>query len=333
MVVQECSVASPDLTIIIPAYNEGERLATGFERLMRAGSEGRLDLAALELLYIDDGSSDDTATRAADLARRLPNAQVLRQKSNKGKGAAVRLGVATATAPKLIFTDADFAIDPRQIPSIVAALDLAPIAVGSRAVRGHVDYGSRARTVAGRGFNRLVRLLSAVDLRDTQCGFKGLRTAEAKLLFHLTKIDGFAFDVEILARASLLGWPVVVVPVSWSDVGGTHVKVARDSATMFLDLIRSRFSGRHMPALVGLENLGQTSSAEIAEVVQGTPLEAAPLVVLADGRRVLLAPLVPDDEALSSLRAASNIIGGTALSLPTIDLIGCTSIVTLTAPA
>ena len=325
-------MASPDLSLIIPAYNEGDRLATGFARLERAGEDGRLDLSRLELLYVDDGSSDDTAARAAELADRLPNARVLRQPANRGKGAAVRCGVAAATAPRLIFTDADLAIDPRQIPSITRALDDAPFAVGSRAVRGHVDYGSRVRTVAGRGFNRLVRLLSSVDLRDTQCGFKGLRTAEAKLLFHLTGIEGFAFDVELLARARLLGWPVAEVPVSWSDVSGTHVRLARDSATMLLDLFRSRLSSRHLPTIMGLENLGRSTDLEIAAAVEGTALEAAPLVHLIDGRRVLLAPLLTGDQALGLLRSVSQAVGGTALELPAMALVDASSIVALVAP-
>ena len=330
--MQECPVASPDLSLIIPAYNEGDRLATGFARLERASEEGRLDLTRLELLYVDDGSSDDTAARATELADRLPNARVLRQPANRGKGAAVRCGVAAATAPRLIFTDADLAIDPRQIPSITRALDDAPFAVGSRAVRGHVDYGSRVRTVAGRGFNRLVRLLSSVDLRDTQCGFKGLRTAEAKLLFHLTSIEGFAFDVELLARARLLGWPVAEVPVSWSDVSGTHVRLARDSATMLLDLFRSRLSSRHLPTIMGLENLGRSTDLEIAAAVEGTALEAAPLVHLIDGRRVLLAPLLTGDQALGLLRSVSQAVGGTALELPAMALVDASSIVALVAP-
>ena len=281
-------MASPDLSLIIPAYNEGDRLATGFARLERAGEDGRLDLSRLELLYVDDGSSDDTAARAAELADRLPNARVLRQPANRGKGAAVRCGVAAATAPRLIFTDADLAIDPRQIPSITRALDDAPFAVGSRAVRGHVDYGSRVRTVAGRGFNRLVRLLSSVDLRDTQCGFKAFRAPVAKLLFHGLTVEHFGFDAALLDLATRLGLTIETVPVRWSDIGGSHVEPVRHGVETAMDVLKMRLSWDRIPPLLGVAFAGATPDETADEL--GSLLAATDLVVEWDGGAAVLLP-------------------------------------------
>jgi glycosyltransferase involved in cell wall biosynthesis len=296
-------------TIIIPAYNEADRLGAGVARLETAGAEGRIDLATTQVLFVDDGSTDDTATVAQQIADRLPMAAVLRQPSNRGKGAAVRAGVRAARSAKLVFTDADLAIDPRQLPSLLAALDEAPVAVGTRAIGGHIDYGDWLRTRAGRSFNLLVRLLSQISMRDTQCGFKGARTAEAKLLFHYTTIDGFAFDVELLARAVGLGWEVREVPVSWRDVPGSHVDVARHSLTMLADLVRARLRSRSLPRLLGLE-LEPGALEGVAEACRGGSLEAAPLLVRSDGAGVVLAALHSTAEASPALQHLRTVLGG-----------------------
>ena len=112
----------PETTLIIPAYNEGDRLEEGLGRLLEAAGDGAVDLERCELLFVDDGSSDDTAAVAESLARGLPSARLLRQSRNLGKGAAVRAGVRAARGRQLVFTDADVSIDPHQLPALLAAL-------------------------------------------------------------------------------------------------------------------------------------------------------------------------------------------------------------------
>ena len=309
----------PSTTLIVPAYNEGERLATGFARLERAASEGRVDFDDLRLLYVDDGSTDDTASVAAGLVADLPHGEVIVQPRNRGKGAAVRAGVAATTTGRLIFTDADMAIDPRQIPTLVAALDHAPVAVGSRTVQGHIDYGSWLRTRAGRTFNRIVRAVSAVELRDTQCGFKAMSTPHAKVLFALTGIDGFAFDVEMLSRARLLGWDVAEVPVSWSDVGGSHVRLAHDSVVMLRDLLAARLRSAHLATIPGVDHVASDDLAALAEAVRATPLAAAPVLIGADGSLCLLAPLADDADGRPERLVAR--LGGTPRDVEVSDLV------------
>ena len=323
-------MAAPSTSLIIPAYNEGDRLAAGFRRLEVAAQEGRVDLDDLKVIYVDDGSRDSTAEVAASLAARLPHGRVLIQSENRGKGAAVRMGVAAADTPRLVFTDADMAIDPRQVPALLAALDHAPMAVGSRAVNGHIDYGSPLRTLAGRTFNQLVRALSDVELRDTQCGFKALSSPHAKILFHLTGIDGFAFDVEVLSRTRMLGWPVVEVPVSWSDVGGSHVRLARDSAEMLRDLASARFRSGHLPSVPALTGIAVDDFADIAAEAAGTSLAAAPVLIGPDDKVTVLAALV--DGAQGVLEDLRSRVGGVVASVLPRDIGAAASISALLPP-
>jgi hypothetical protein len=297
-------------SLIVPAYNEGDRLETGFARLIRAADEGRVDLDNFEILFVDDGSDDDTAMVARRLADGMPHARVLQQDRNRGKGAAIRAGVRAATTEFVVFTDADMAIDPRQMPSMLAALDETPVAVGSRAIKGHIDYGSWLRTRAGRSFNRLVRAVSTVDLRDTQCGWKGARTSHAKILFHLTTIDGFAFDVEMLARSKSLGWSVTEVPVSWSDVTGSHVRLARDSVTMLRDLSMARIRSSSLPELLGLSAVPASALEAVVAHCSGTLLEAAPILTGADGSHTIVAALLAPADARSALTTLASISDG-----------------------
>ncbi len=249
----------PSLTLVVPTYNEGSRLTQGLDRLARAASEGALDLEATELVVVDDGSTDDTRTTAARLVERFPRATVLSHPRNLGKGAAVRTGILAANGSLVAFADADMAIDPIHLPALVDALGRVPIAVGSRAIAGHVDYGSRVRTDAGRVFNLAVRLVGGVRLADTQCGFKGFRRGAALLLAQLQTTQGYAFDVELLWLAQQLSLDLEVVPVTWLDVPGSTVRVVRDSARMLADLVASR-SRRRFVAIADMDDVTPVSA-------------------------------------------------------------------------
>ena len=294
---------------------------------MRAVDEGRIDLDDLELLYVDDGSTDDTAEVAARLIEHVPHGRLLSQKSNRGKGAAVRAGVAAATSELLVFTDADLAIDPRQLPSLLAALDETPIAVGSRAVRGRIDYGSPLRTFAGRTFNLLVRRLSSVELYDTQCGWKGARSANAKLLFHLTSIEGFAFDVELLARAAELSMPISQVPVSWSDVGGSHVRLVRDSTQMLQDLIAARLRSTTLRVLYGLSVTGDDAQRSLGKAAASLGLAAQPMLRRADGAVIVAATLLDPDHARELLELLRLEVGGVMAPLTVEEIRASSSVI------
>ena len=228
-----------DLTVVIPAYNEAERLDDGLRRLaevLPAAVPGR----RVEVIVVDDGSADGTADRVVSLADRFEEARVLHLAANAGKGAAVRAGVAEARGDLVAFMDADMSIDPSQLGHLVSALATAPVAIGTRAAAGVVDYHKVARTTMGRAFNRLVNAVTGVGLADTQCGFKGFTTPVARLLFHFSVIDRFAFDVELLFRARRLGLTIAEVPVEWRHMADSRVRPVSDPVSMLADVLRSR---------------------------------------------------------------------------------------------
>ncbi|HEY3941300.1 MAG TPA: glycosyltransferase [Acidimicrobiales bacterium] len=226
------------LSIVVPAFNEAGRLADGIERLDKAIADGAVDPVSTEVVLVDDGSTDGTASVAADLLAHLPHTQIVRSERNRGKGGAIRLGVGRAQGLSVAFTDADMAIDPDQFPLLVEALYTAHVAIGARTLKGSRAEGdSTRRKVMGRVFNRLVNGLTGLELGDTQCGFKGFRSSVARLLFHCTGIDGFAFDVEVLYVARQLGLTIAQVPVRWRNISGTRVRPLVDPVAMALDIV------------------------------------------------------------------------------------------------
>jgi dolichyl-phosphate beta-glucosyltransferase len=227
---------TPRLTLVVPAYNEAARIAGTVRALTRQLQD--LPDGGLELLVVDDGSTDYTATAAEEAG-----ATVLRQGVNRGKGAAVRAGVAAATGRTIAYTDADLSYPPDQLLALVERVEAgAPFVAGSRK---HVDTvtlirGRRLREVSGRAFNLLSRLVVLGRYRDTQCGLKAFSSEAAKRLFAAGRIEGFAFDVELFLLAERFGIPIVEVPVRVSNATSSSVVVGRDSRRMVADLARIR---------------------------------------------------------------------------------------------
>jgi glycosyltransferase involved in cell wall biosynthesis len=223
------------VSIVIPAYNEAHRLPASFPRLIDAIQ----DLEHTEVILVDDGSNDGTADVAARYLRRLPAGHLLRLPWNAGKGAAVRAGVSIARGSSIVFMDADMASDLGDLPALLAALQHAEIALGSRRLGTDVSRktGRRAGSWA---FNMLTRSVAALDLADTQCGFKAFRYAEAKLLFAMSRATGFGFDVEVLSLARSLGYRIAEVPVGWSEQDGGRFNTVRHTPGMIMDVVRAR---------------------------------------------------------------------------------------------
>jgi len=294
------------LTIVVPAFNEAHRLGAGMRRLEAAVAAGAVDLERTEVLVVDDGSTDTTTATAEKLLAALPHHRVIRLPSNRGKGAAVRAGVAAARSTHTAYMDADMAIDPLAVPLLLDGLEAHDVAIGCRALPDSmVETTYVVRSLMGRLFNELVTAGTGLGLRDTQCGFKAFRTPVARLLFHLVHIDRFAFDVEILARARRLGLSVTEVPVHWKHVEGSTVHPLHDSVTMVADVYRSRrglLAGPPVPT-VSVRPAGRASAPAdlVGQVTRSldAALDGAPVPVVPDGDGVtaLLALVGPADVA------------------------------------
>jgi glycosyltransferase involved in cell wall biosynthesis len=235
------------LSIIIPAYNEEQRLGSTMEAIDRFLSAEGWDA---EVIICDDGSKDGTA----DLVRRFavdhPRFRVSLAPHNQGKGAAVRRGMAEAEGEYLLFSDADLSSPIEESKRLLYWLDEGyDVAIGSRAL---ADTSVRVeaqnnRKFIGRIFNFLVQRLIGLPLQDTQCGFKAFRKPVGKRLFDLQRLDGFSFDVEVLYLAAHQGFSVREVAVNWAHVPASKVSLIKDSLKMFRDLLRIRSMHRHTP--------------------------------------------------------------------------------------
>jgi dolichyl-phosphate beta-glucosyltransferase len=231
---------TPDLSIVIPAYNEESRIEpTIRETIGYCRSVGR----TFELILVDDGSRDGTSTVGWNLAAEFPELRLIRLAANHGKGYAVRTGVINAVGRIVLFADADGATPISEIERLEAALDSgADMAVGSRALRaaGVRVHAKLYRHLIGRTFHFLVEWLADGGVKDTQCGFKLFRSRVAQDLFSRMRMNGFSFDVELLVMARRQGYKVAEVPVNWTHQPGSKVRLTRDSLRMAADLVRIR---------------------------------------------------------------------------------------------
>jgi len=299
------------LTIVVPAYNEAHRLAAGMRRFEAAVAAGAVDLDRTEVLVVDDGSTDATAATADKLLAALPHHRVVRLPFNQGKGAAVRAGVAESRSDYTAYMDADMAIDPLAVPLLLDGLEQHDIAIGCRALPDSmVETTYVVRSLMGRLFNELVTTGTGLGLKDTQCGFKAFRTPVARLLFHLVRIDRFAFDVEVLARARRLGLTITEVPVHWKHVEGSTVHPLHDSVTMVADVYRSRrglLAGPPVPSIsvrpVGSDRAPTDLAARVSAALDAI-LEGAPVPVVADGTGVTALLAMVDPAVVARARTA-----------------------------
>jgi len=235
-------------SLVIPAFNERSRI----EACVR-GIAGWLASQpggwTWEVLIVDDGSTDGTkaaAERAAQ-AERLP-VKVLRNEVNRGKGRAVRTGVLASTGDPVLVSDVDLSTPLTEWTKLADHLPSHPVVVGSRALREDLVRRKQPlyRRLLGRAGNVLVRALAVPGIHDTQCGFKLFQGDVARDLFRLARIDGFAFDMEILYLARRRGLAIAEVPVLWFNSPESKVSVWRDALPTLRDLVRLRWMHRNV---------------------------------------------------------------------------------------
>lgn len=232
----------PNLSIVIPAYNEAERVGPTIDRICAWLDEtGR----QAEILVVDDGSTDDTCGVVRERAASQDRLRLVENGQNRGKGYSVAHGVREAGGDWILFSDADLSTPIEELLKLEGARGEAEISIGSRALPDS-DLKKRQpfyREMMGRTFNLLVQTLVFPGIKDTQCGFKLFRADVARELFELRSIDGFAFDVEVLFLARKKGYSVAEVPVIWINDEASRVNPITHSLKMFGDILKVR--GRH----------------------------------------------------------------------------------------
>jgi glycosyltransferase involved in cell wall biosynthesis len=232
----------PRLSVIVPAYNEESRLGGTLDAIVAHLSDAGL---SYELIVVDDGSTDGTADVVGRRPSACPQVRLLRNETNRGKGYSVRRGMQEARGELVLFADADNSTPIQQLETLLAAIDQgADIAIGSRGLPESVlEVRQPAyREYMGRIFNLIVRLLTRLPFRDTQCGFKLFRRDVARDLASRQTLDRWAFDVELLHLAvRKRGYTVAEVPVRWVNSPRTTLNALTDSLDMLREVLRIKW--------------------------------------------------------------------------------------------
>jgi dolichyl-phosphate beta-glucosyltransferase len=230
------------VSIIIPAYNEERRLPGTLARIQSYLAARPFDA---EVIVVDDGSTDSTARIVEEFRARMPGLRLVSNGTNRGKGFSVRHGMLEARGLMALFTDADLSAPIEEADKLIGALEYVDITFGSRALdRALISVRqSRFREFAGIVYNKLVKVILGLPYVDTQCGFKAFSLPRARIIFEQLRMEGFGFDPELLFLARRHGLRALEIPVRWSHVADTKVRLGVDSLRMFGDLLRIRWNG------------------------------------------------------------------------------------------
>lgn len=228
-------------SIVIPAYNEGARLAPTLEKVLAYVKAQGWDA---EVIVVNDGSHDNTADIVRSFSARDSTVQLVENPGNRGKGYSVRHGMLKAQGETIVFSDADLSSPIEEMPKLLQAIEAgADIAIGSRWLQAELQTTRQSlhRQLFGRIFNGLNRVILGLGYKDTQCGFKAFTRRAAQTILPLQQIERWGFDPEILFLARKFGFRVEEIPVRWGHVGGTRINPLVDGARMFQEMLRIRW--------------------------------------------------------------------------------------------
>ena len=231
------------LSIVVPCFNEEQRLPRTIEQIQRYLDGKHADY---ELILVDDGSSDGTRRVMDAAAGRHSSVRVEALPRNRGKGRALAVGVQAARGEEILLTDADLSTPIEELDKLQAALDAgAGVAIASRGLKASRVEVSQPfyRVLMGKGFNLIVQAVLLPGIWDTQCGFKLFRADVARPVFASLSTDGFGYDPEVLYHARKRGVKIAEVPVTWRNSAPTKVSPVLSSLDMLKHVLRVRLRG------------------------------------------------------------------------------------------
>lgn len=229
----------PYLSIIIPVYNEERRLEVTLNELDRF--EKAYPHMDYEVVFVDDGSTDNTKALLEEYAKGAKNIRVLSYGANAGKGYAVRYGMLKSLGTYRLMADADMSTSLFEIERCLPGMkECVPILVGTRKTKGAVLVKKQPWYRQGMGdlYGLLARVITGVRIKDFGCGFKAFSKDAAEKIFTKTIVNRWVFDTEVLYLAKLLGIPFREVGVHWKNDEDTRVHIARDAFQSAYDLLR-----------------------------------------------------------------------------------------------
>ena len=255
-------------SIVIPAYNESERIQESLEKIVAFLAQQRW---TAEVLVVNDGSRDNTAEVVRKFAARHRYIRLIENPGNRGKGYSVRNGMLQATGDYVLFTDADLSAPITEAPKLFSELEKgADVAFGSRwlVAKLQTERQSIMRQIAGRMYNVIMRLVLGLKYKDTQCGFKAFNRKALETIFTRQHIERWGFDVELLFLAQKFGLKIVEVPVQWAHDDRSKINPLVDGIKMFGEMLSIRWNSV----------VGRYSSPHLAQPVVA---DATPVVKIA----------------------------------------------------
>ncbi|MDE1176275.1 MAG: glycosyltransferase family 2 protein [Edaphobacter sp.] len=268
-------MAHPQLSIVIPAYNESARIEHALDRVTSTVADKGWDA---EILVVDDGSKDDTAAIVKRWMAVYPRLHLVQNPGNRGKGYSVRNGLLQAAGEIVMFTDADLSAPMEEAERLIAAIqDGADVAIGSRWLdrTRQTIHQPLYRQFFGRCFNWITRSVMGLPFRDTQCGFKAFRRGPAQIIFRLQTIERWGFDPEILFIARKLRYDIREVPVTWGHDERSRISYLKDGMKMLEEMARIRansVAGRYDAAIAAMRDTSTmvTRPVEVKPAAEAT---------------------------------------------------------------